>query len=158
MEHLSKPDSRLALSGEEALAPFRTDPQGMLPIYLTFTPDDRDNPRNGGEMEKWYITCYSASHPHSRHQLIYVWKDVSAPGSSSSGAMGTQLHVSAEITTLALSLYFLGLAVGLVLLAPLSGYFGRQPVYVVSRFTLFIPQLPATLPPNIGTILVSRID
>lgn len=64
--------------------------------------------------------------------------------------------VSAEITTLALSLYVLGLAVGPVLLAPLSEYFGRQPVYMVSWFFLFIFQLPVALAPNIGTILVCR--
>lgn len=67
-----------------------------------------------------------------------------------------EFHVSAEITTLALSLYVLGFAVGPVLLAPLSEYFGRQPVYVVSWFTLFLFQLPVALAPNIGTILVCR--
>lgn len=67
-----------------------------------------------------------------------------------------EFHVSAEITTLALSLYVLGFAVGPVLLAPLSEYFGRQPVYVVSWFVLFIFQLPVALAPNIGTILVCR--
>lgn len=67
-----------------------------------------------------------------------------------------EFHVSAEITTLALSLYVLGFAVGPVLLAPLSEYFGRQPVYVVSWFILFIFQLPIALAPNIGTILVCR--
>lgn len=65
-------------------------------------------------------------------------------------------HVSAEVTTLALSLYVLGFAVGPVLLAPLSEYYGRQPVYVVSWFILFIFQLPVALAPNIGTILVCR--
>lgn len=67
-----------------------------------------------------------------------------------------EFYVSAEITTLALSLYVLGFAVGPVLLAPLSEYFGRQPVYVVSWFVLFIFQLPVALAPNIGTILVCR--
>ena len=67
-----------------------------------------------------------------------------------------EFHVSSEVTTLALSLYVLGFAVGPVLLAPLSEYFGRQPVYIVSWFVLFIFQLPVALAPNIGTILVSR--
>lgn len=64
--------------------------------------------------------------------------------------------MSAEVTTLALSLYVLGYAVGPPALAPLSEYFGRQPVYVVSWFILFIFQLPLALAPNIGTILVCR--
>ena len=79
-------------------------------------------------------------------------------GSISSGAIEIQktFGVSAEITTLALSLYVLGFAVGPVLLAPLSEYYGRQPVYLVSWFILFIFQLPVALAPNIGTILVCR--
>lgn len=67
-----------------------------------------------------------------------------------------EFHSSAEITTLALSLYVLGFAIGPVLLAPLSEYFGRQPVYVVSWFTLFIFQFPVALAPNICIILVCR--
>ena len=72
--------------------------------------------------------------------------------------MGIQKEfgVSSEVTTLGLSLYVLGYAIGPVLLAPLSEYFGRQPVYVVSWFCLFIFQLPIALAPNIGTILVCR--
>lgn len=54
------------------------------------------------------------------------------------------------------SFYVLGYAIGPVLLAPLSEYFGLQPVYVVSWFLLFIFQLPLALAPNIGTILVCR--
>lgn len=53
-------------------------------------------------------------------------------------------------------MYVLAYAVGPVLLAPLSEYFGRQPVYIVSWFVLFIFQLPLALAPNIGTILVCR--
>lgn len=53
-------------------------------------------------------------------------------------------------------MYVLGYAVGPVMLAPLSEYFGRQPVYAVSWFLLFIFQLPIALAPNIGTVLVCR--
>lgn len=79
-------------------------------------------------------------------------------GSISSGALAIQkeFSVSAEIITLALSLYVLGFVVGPVLLAPLSEYFGRQPVYVASWFVLFMFQLPVALASNIGTILVCR--
>lgn len=43
-----------------------------------------------------------------------------------------------------------------MLLAPLSEYFGRQPVYVVSWFLLCLFQMPIALAPNIGTVLVCR--
>ena len=60
VEHLSKPDSKLALSEEEALAQSRAHPEGMLPIYLTFAPNDKDNPRNWAKWRKWYITCFAS--------------------------------------------------------------------------------------------------
>jgi multidrug resistance protein len=53
-------------------------------------------------------------------------------------------------------MYVLGFAIGPVLLAPLSEYFGRQPVYLVSWFVMALFQLPLALAPNIGTIIVCR--
>jgi multidrug resistance protein len=44
-----------------------------------------------------------------------------------------------------------------MLLAPLSEYFGRNPVYFCSWFVLFIFQLPLALAPNIATVIVCRL-
>ena len=44
-----------------------------------------------------------------------------------------------------------------MLLAPLSEYFGRNPVYIVSWFILVIFQIPLALAPNIGTVIVCRL-
>lgn len=44
-----------------------------------------------------------------------------------------------------------------MLLAPLSEYFGRNPVYFGSWFVLFIFQLPLALAPNIATVIVCRL-
>jgi multidrug resistance protein len=44
-----------------------------------------------------------------------------------------------------------------MLLAPLSEYFGRNPVYFCSWFILFIFQLPLALAPNIATVIVCRL-
>lgn len=44
-----------------------------------------------------------------------------------------------------------------MLLAPLSEYYGRNPVYFISWFVLFIFQLPLALAPNIGTVIVCRL-
>lgn len=54
-------------------------------------------------------------------------------------------------------MYVLGYAIGPVLLAPLSEYFGRQPIYVVSWFLLCVFQMPIALAPNIGTVIVCRL-
>ncbi|KAJ5223245.1 hypothetical protein N7468_007787 [Penicillium chermesinum] len=141
--------SPLVLSDEQALAKARESPHEALPILITYGFNDRDNPRNWPKARKWYITCFV-----SLLNVVTTW----CAGGISSGATGIQheFGVSGEVTTLCLSLYVLGYAIGPVLLAPLSEYFGRQPVYVVSWFLLFIFQLPLALAPNIGTILVCR--
>ena len=64
--------------------------------------------------------------------------------------------MSAEVVTLCVSFYVLGYAVGPVLFAPLSEYFGRQPAYVVSWLVLCLFQVPIAVAPNTGTILVCR--
>ena len=46
----------LVASEEQALALARASPDKALPIWLTFSADDRDNPRNFGKWRKWYIT------------------------------------------------------------------------------------------------------
>lgn len=55
-----------------------------------------------------------------------------------------------------ISRYILGFAIGPLLLAPLSEYYGRSPIYFGAWFILVIFQLPLALAPNIGTIIVCR--
>ncbi|KAE8370233.1 major facilitator superfamily domain-containing protein [Aspergillus caelatus] len=139
----------LMVTEKEAFARARNSPEEALPLCITFSHNDRENPRCWPKWRKWYITIMV-----SMLNVITTW----CAGSISSGAPAIQSEfgVSGEVTTLCLSLYVLGYAVGPVLLAPLSEYFGRQPVYVVSWFLLFIFQLPIALAPNIGTIIVCR--
>ena len=56
--HISK--AKLALSECEALARARANPAETPQIYLTFAPDDKDNPRNWQRWRKWYITCFAS--------------------------------------------------------------------------------------------------
>ncbi|KAJ5919503.1 hypothetical protein N7454_009338 [Penicillium verhagenii] len=173
-------DSHLILTEEEAFAKARASPNDAFPILLTYAIDDHDNPRNWPKWRKWYISIFVSMLNVFTYVLLFFFVLLSVPGyplfqyradsnksilyscwcagGISSGAPGIQKEfgVSSEITTLALSLYVLGYAIGPVMLAPLSEYFGRQPVYVVSWFFLFLFQLPLALAPNIGTILVFR--
>ncbi|KAL3456047.1 major facilitator superfamily domain-containing protein [Aspergillus heterothallicus] len=143
-DHLS-----LVVSEHEALARARSSPDQPLPLRITFAPGDRDNPRCWGYWRKWYITCFV-----SMLNVITCW----CAGGFSSGATGIAAHfnVSTEVTTLCLSMYVLGFAIGPVLLAPLSEHYGRQPVYLVSWFLMCLFQLPLALAPNIGTMIVCR--
>ena len=48
------------------------------------------------------------------------------------GQLIRDFHTSKEVVILGLSLYVLGLGLGPVFLAPLSEFFGRRPIYLVS--------------------------
>ncbi len=52
--------------------------------------------------------------------------------------------------------YLLGLAVGSVILAPLSEMFGRRPIYLWAMSIFMLMVLPCALAPNLEVILVFR--
>jgi MFS family permease len=54
-------------------------------------------------------------------------------------------------------MYILGFAVGPLILAPMSEYFGRNPVYMLSWFLLVIFQIPLALAPNIAAVIACRL-
>lgn len=55
---LDNEDSRLVLPGEQALAKARSNPDEAFPISITYSFDDKDNPRNWPKWKKWYITIF----------------------------------------------------------------------------------------------------
>ncbi len=60
------------------------------------------------------------------------------------------------VATLGLTTYLLGLAVGCVILAPLSEMYGRKPVYVGSMLVFTLLVLPCALATSLEMILVVR--
>jgi MFS family permease len=63
---------------------------------------------------------------------------------------------SKEVVTLGLSLYVLGLGTGPMFLAPLSEFYGRRPIYLVSWAAFVIWLIPCAVAHNIQTLLVGR--
>lgn len=51
-------NERNLLSEEEALQHAREHPDDDRPVYLTYSFNDKDNPRNWQKWKKWYITCF----------------------------------------------------------------------------------------------------
>ncbi|KAF8420224.1 major facilitator superfamily domain-containing protein [Tirmania nivea] len=111
---------------------------------------DPDNPRSKSRLQKWIttlvvclaslnVTCTSSIYTSTYDRIIQEWP--STP---------RLLAISG------LSFYISGLGLGPMLLAPLSEFFGRRPVYLVS-FTAFIVLLiPCALAPSIAVLLVFR--
>lgn len=73
------------------------------------------------------------------------------PGMMESFGISDQTVVVMGITT-----YLFGLAVGSVVLAPLSEMYGRKPIYVISMALFMILVLPCGLAQNLQTILIVR--
>jgi MFS family permease len=73
------------------------------------------------------------------------------------GSIVADLHISSErITTLAITLYVLGIAVGPILVSPLSEVYSRLPVYYASNLVFVAFIIGNTLSANVAEFLVFR--
>ena len=98
---------------------------------------DAMNPRNFSTAKKWLIvlvvsagsTCVTCT--SSMYTLTYEQITV-------------EFGISRVVATLGLSLFVIGLGLGPMVLGPLSEFYGRRPVYVVS-FTFFLIWLVSSL-------------
>ena len=64
---------------------------------------------------------------------------------------------STTIPTLGVTTYLFGLAIGSLILAPISETYGRKPVYCIALFFFSILVIPCALATNITTIIVVRL-
>lgn len=119
-------------------------------IIVSFEDElDAENPRNFSTPHKWLITfvivngsfCVAAT--SSIYTSIY-------------GQMIPEFRTNDEVATLGLSLFVLGLGTSPLFLGPLSEFYGRRPIYLVSFFFFFIWQIPCAFAKNIQTMLIVR--
>jgi len=67
-----------------------------------------------------------------------------------------EFHSSQLVSTLGLSLFVVGLGCGPMLLGPLSEFYGRRPIYLVSYAFFVIWIIPSAVAKNLATMLVAR--
>jgi multidrug resistance protein len=73
------------------------------------------------------------------------------------GAMMEEFHITSEaVTTLGVTTYLFGLAVGSLILAPISETYGRKPVYVIAMACFVVLIIPCAVAKNMVTIIVAR--
>jgi len=71
--------------------------------------------------------------------------------------MMSEFHIDSEpIVTLGVTTYLVGLAVGSLLLAPISETYGRKPVYMIATFLFTVLIIPCGLATSIPEIIVVR--
>lgn len=66
--------------------------------------------------------------------------------------MEAEFKSSQEVLTIGLSIFVVGLGLGPMLLAPLSEFYGRRPIYVVSIAMFVIWLVPCALAKNVETV------
>ena len=117
---------------------------------VTFAPGDPANPRNWSPWRKWSIIGAII--------LIDLTVSWGASGfSPSSMKFQKEFKVSTEVSTLGLSMYVLGLAIGPMTLAPLSEYYGRSPIYIISYGIFLLFLVGTALVKDLGGFLALRI-
>lgn len=111
--------------------------------------DDPEHPRSRPTYRKWLVvlllcagsvcvTCASSIIPSTYQQTE------------------AEFGMSQEVATLGLTLYVFGLGVGPLVLGPMSEFYGRRIIYVVSFAFFIVFLIPCALAQNTETLLVAR--
>ena len=124
------------------------DPNKQFEVRFNGESDPM-NPRSFSKTRKWVIvlivsagsTCVTCT--SSMYTMTY-------------GQITTEFHVSRVVATLGLSLFVMGLGLGPMVLGPLSEFYGRRPIYIISFAFFMVWLIPCAVAKNIGTELVSR--
>lgn len=110
---------------------------------------DPHSPRNRTDISKWYIvlilagsamcvTCASALYTTTYDQLEREW------------------HISRELATVGLTTFVCGLALGPMVLSPLSEFYGRRMIYLCAFGAYLIWLIPCAVAQNAQTMLIAR--
>ncbi|PWN33775.1 MFS general substrate transporter [Meira miltonrushii] len=120
------------------------------PNEVTFQDaHDRENPANWSERKKATVLIIT-----SLGSTVVTCS--SSVMSSASESLQRQFHISREVTVLTISLFVIGIAVGPVLLGPLSEFYGRRPIYLISFAAFFLLQFPVAFANNLPVLLIFR--
>lgn len=107
------------------------------------------NPRSMSKARRWLIVVIVSS-----GSLCVAC--TSSLYASAQENLQIEFGCSRQVATLGLSLFVFGLGLGPMILAPLSEFYGRRPVYVCSFSLFVIWLLPCALAQNMATMLVGR--
>jgi MFS family permease len=135
---------------DEPLLLSQSSDTSPLNNIVTFGPNDPEDPRNWSRFRKWLMVA----------AIIPTDLSVSWGASGFSPVardFAKDVGVHPQIATLGLSLYVLGLAFGPMTLAPLSEYFGRRPVYIVSYGIFLLLLLGTSYVDHLAPFLVLRL-
>ncbi|KAI9933682.1 hypothetical protein MW887_008155 [Aspergillus wentii] len=129
-----------------ASAGLKCDPQ----FEVVWDVDDPEDPKNWSVWYRGFIVGLIS---------FLVTCVILYSTSYTSGVAGIQksFKISSEtIVLLGLTTYMLGLAIGCLILAPLTELYGRRPVYLITTALFALLIIPVALAPNIEAVFISR--
>ncbi|KAF2716178.1 putative caffeine resistance protein 5 [Polychaeton citri CBS 116435] len=142
-------EAELAREPSRPIIPQRTEDGTILVDW--YSTDDQENPQNWSQGKKAFATLLICSYTLA----FYMGSAIYTP----SAPYLSQIYgVSAEVTSLGLSLYVLAYGLGPLLFSPLSEIpsIGRNPPYIISFGIFVILCIPTALVDNIPGLLVLR--
>jgi hypothetical protein len=145
-EHLARP----ALTYTKTGASLATTGSRLPEFEVDFKDNDLDDPKN---WPLWYRGIVIGVVSYSTWCVILY----STSYTSSMPGMMKEFHENSEpIATLGVTTYLVGLAVGSLILAPLSEMYGRRIVYVGTLLFFCLMVLPCALATSLPEVLVVR--
>ena len=157
LEHAITPDQQTAAEREarEPITYTRTGTSfgstaSRPPDFeVVFEENDPEYPKNWSLGYRiWLMFCVSFS--------TWVVVVYSTSFTSSAPGLEKEFGVSSTVATLGMTTYLMGLAIGSLIVAPLSELFGRQKVYVICLAVWIVLIIPCGLAQSLTTILVVR--
>ncbi|KAH7370005.1 major facilitator superfamily domain-containing protein [Rhexocercosporidium sp. MPI-PUGE-AT-0058] len=142
--------ARPALTYTRTGASLATTGSRLPSFEVDFAEGDKDNPLN---WPLWYRSVVIGAVSYSTWTVVLY----STSYTSSMPGMMEEFHVTSEpVATLGVTTYLLGLAVGSLILAPLSEMYGRRIVYAGSLAVFCLMVLPCALATSLSEVLVVR--
>ncbi|KAK5788143.1 hypothetical protein VI817_009101 [Penicillium citrinum] len=117
--------------------------------HVDFAPDDIENPRNWSFKRRVFITITSIT------GVINATFASSSP-SGCFPSISEHFGVSELVAGLTITLFLLGYCAGPLIFAPLSEFYGRRWIFIITFSSYMAFNFLCTWPPNFGALLVGR--
>ncbi|TQV93185.1 benomyl/methotrexate resistance protein [Cordyceps javanica] len=117
--------------------------------YVAFAPSDPENPLNWSVARRACISAVAVL-------LVLNATMASSAPSAVSASLTKHFGVSQEVSALTVTLFLLGYCSGPLLFAPLSEFYGRRVIFVVTFAGYVAFSFLTAWPPNFAALLVGR--
>ncbi|CDU22788.1 related to multidrug resistant protein [Sporisorium scitamineum] len=129
--------------------PVQADSEQRDPNLVTWADNDLENPFNWTRPRKIMLLSVVTA-------CAFCVTNASSIISNVYQGIQDEFHISRTVAILGLSLFVIGLGVGPMLLGPLSEFYGRRPVYLMSYTAFTLLGLPVSFANNLPVFLIFR--